>query len=97
MKDVIKKVLVCKNCESDVSGFVLLMDNKAFDVDRRSPAETYCVEQGVALKVNVGPAPSGDLFAIWMNGDDLLETITFDPKFYIGGGYYDGPNTICEC
>jgi len=73
------------------------MDNKTFDVDRRSPAETYCVEQGVALKVNVGRDPSGDLFPIWMNGDDLLETITFDPKFYLGGGYYNGPNTICRC
>ena len=91
------KILVCKNCERDVSKPVELSEEILEGIDRSSPAKDYVVPLGQAVSLILDRGLEADRVKVWMNGNDLLERITFDPKSMGCCGYNGQPNVICEC
>jgi hypothetical protein len=91
------KILVCKNCERDVSNPVELSEDISEDINRASPATDYVVPLGKAVSLVLERGLVEDLVVVWMNGNDLLGRITFDPKGFGCCGYSGQPNTICAC
>jgi len=79
------KILVCKNCERDISKPVELSEDIT-----EGPA-------GQAVSLVLERSLGKDPVVVWMNGNDLLGRITFDPKGLGCCGYNGQPNTICAC
>ena len=95
-----KKILVCKNCERDLSHFVDLNSDVISDFPPTSiDGELgYIVPQGTAV-LHPDPFKSRNHDpVVWMNTRDVLhDRVRFDESFMGGYGYNKGPNTICHC
>jgi len=91
------KILVCKNCERDISKPVELSEDITEGINRTSPATDYVVPVGQAVSLVLERSLGKGPVVVWMNGNDLLGRITFDPKGLGCCGYNGQPNTICAC
>ena len=100
----VKKILVCRNCERDLSNFVDLNSDVISDVISDFPPTSiggepgYIVPQGTAV-LHLDPFKSRNHDpVVWMNTRDVLhDRVRFDESFMGGYGYNKGPNTIYHC
>ena len=95
-----KQILVCQNCERDLSKFVELNSDVISDFPSTliNGEEGYQVLQGEAV-LHLDPFKSRDQDpVVWRNTRDILhDRIRFDENYMGGYGYNKGPKTICHC
>ena len=95
-----KRILVCRGCERDLSRFVELNLDAVSEISPTAidGEEGYVVQEGTAIHHLKPIGPKSLDPAIWMNTRDVLhDRVIFDEAFMAGYGYDYGPNTVCNC